>query len=94
MRLIDADKLKEEIEEAINAYHNNAWGGYCYAEDVLDEIDFMPTAYDVDEVIKQLEERVKECKRIITNNYEPSVRHYLEGLEDAIDIVKGGGLND
>lgn len=46
MRLIDADKLKELYQE---------YKGYTHSEVILQNIDDQPTAYDIDEAIKQYE---------------------------------------
>lgn len=83
-RLIDANELKEKIKEAINDYENTAWSGYYFAEDVLQEIDCMPTAYDTDKVVAEL---CKKTHRVETYQYG---REAVVRLSDAIEIVKGG----
>ena len=78
MRLIDADELK------INLYHNKK---VVLNDDLVNCIDDTETAYDVDKVVEQLEDRSKE--------YNSGVR--LRGkpeeiiTNEAIEIVKGGG---
>ena len=87
MRLIDADKLKKIIHSA-------------YSDDleILDKIDEQPTAFDVDKVIGQLEEELKlagkEKARCIKENYLQfdSAKGYVMGVFNAIEIVKGGGV--
>ena len=54
---------------------------------VKDVINNMPTAYDVDKVVEQLEELRKECEDPL-QDYDPN---YF--IDKAIEIVKGGGVN-
>lgn len=49
-----------------------------------------PTAYDPDKVVEQLEEK-KENVGFIRATTEVSA--YLRGINDAIEIVKGGGVD-
>ena len=74
MRLIDADKLKSKIQKS-NCNIEHLW-----KKVVLDVIDNCKTAYDVDEVVEQLD----EAEQLGTI---PVVE-----LEDAFKIVKGGGI--
>lgn len=76
MRLIDADKLKHVIHCA-------------YSDDleILEKIDEQPTAFDVDKVVEQLEKRSTLAKPVRwTKSYEIVI------LNDAVEIVKGGGV--
>ena len=88
MRLIDADKLIEVLHESLE--------GDC---DLREDYEFMgidefiknqPTAYDVDKVVEQLEDRSKE--------YNSGVRLHGKPEEiitnEAIEIVKGGEVNE
>lgn len=89
MRLIDADKFKQEISgmAVINGYPAEKVNACC------ELIDIQPTAYDVDEVIKRLK-KLRDCKYLtgITNNaYEFGA---CDALNDAIKIIKAGGNND
>ena len=52
---------------------------------VKDVINNMPTAYDVDKVVEQLEELRKECEDPL-QDYDPN---YF--IDKAIEIVKRGG---
>ena len=72
MRLIDADELKELYED----YE----GLKVPCEVVLQNIDDMPTAYDIDKVVEQLEE-----------NYSCDVGNLkMISLDKAIEIVRAG----
>nr|DAT46973.1 MAG TPA: hypothetical protein [Caudoviricetes sp.] len=61
-----------------------------FEKDVFDKIRNLPTAYDVDKVIKRLK-KLRDCKYLtgITNNaYEFGA---CDALNDAIKIIKAGG---
>ena len=76
-RLIDADKLKHVIHCA-------------YSDDleILEKIDEQPTAFDVDEVVQQLEILIEDkCSESGDDWYT------AECLNEAVEIVKGGGVD-
>ena len=75
MRLIDANELKELYED----YE----GLKVPCEVVLQNIDDMPTAYDIDKVVEQLEGHAIEFEAF------GICSDYVE-LTHAIGIVKGG----
>ena len=85
MRLIDADELINILE----------WNK-GQDRDVLVSINNLiklvkarPTAYDVDKVLEQLEVGLaNECV------YERDQKVYTEAIRCAIEIVKGGGVNE
>lgn len=97
MRLIDADKVIKVLNDYIehrNSYNNEDIQkqretkiGNKMIEGCIGTIREQPTAYDVDKVVEQLEDRSKE--------YNSGVR--LHGkpekiiTNEAIEIVKGGG---
>ena len=54
-------------------------------KDYLEYIKQQPTAFNVDKVVEQLEEEIKE---------NPYQSEYLAGLYKAIDIVKAGGIDE
>ena len=92
-RLIDADKLLEETRRDRDYARKNGFLDMYYERQVLiDRIKSQPTAYDVDNVVKQLEEiRVKK-----TCNKEKCDAKELCRIcvvDDAIEIVKGGGVD-
>lgn len=94
MRLIDADKLKKEI--------------HCsYSDDleILEKIENQPTAFDLKNVINQLEIlRVKttedscpgaECERCVYFDICKVVSCAdVHALDSAIEIVKKGGRDE
>ena len=87
MRLIDADELMdfisehaEQIQYAIE--HKNM--------EILESlIKQIPTAYNVDKVVEQL------GKKQNNKGFGGTIQEifYDSGLEDAVEIVKGGGLD-
>ena len=84
MRLIDEEKLMEDIQKTITEKSSTI--------DWLNMIYRQPTAYDVDKVVEQFEEiRVKK-----TCNKEKCDAKELCRIcvvDDAIEIVKGGGVD-
>ena len=90
-RLIDADNLQ------FNGRNYNK----SQMKAILDFIDSQPTAYDPDKVVEQLEDE-KEFAYADFDEYVNEVCPCLdaeyddlfnEGLERAIEIVKGGGVD-
>lgn len=89
MRLIDADKFKKQIAgmAIVNGYSAQKVNKMC------ELIDEQPTAYDVDKVIKQLEEKDSDCEDFGTCNHcqRNWCSRALIDRDDAIEIVKAGG---
>ena len=75
-RLIDADKLLEELRE----YHP-----LSLSYGILSDIEYFPTAYDIDKVVEQLE----ELKEAAYESYGLVSGAYV-AVCNAIEIVKGG----
>lgn len=75
MRLINADKLKNEIHMS-------------YSDDlgILEKIDKQPTVFDVDNVL----ERLKKASYERFGNTGMG-GELVVNLDDAIEIIKGGG---
>ena len=80
MRLVDADKLLEELREYLPL--SISYG-------ILSDIESFPTAYDIEKIVKVLEEKA--------NNSQNNAKYYGEKAEwmskayrDAIEVVKGG----
>lgn len=84
--LISRSQLLKQIE---------TWGG-C-VEALHEYIQNMPTAYDIDKVVEELEKLQTYNMSLVTlmSDLQKSgvCRHYI-CLEDAIEIVKAGGKND
>lgn len=96
MKLIDADALKKDLKSVTLSN-----GTLVNTNAVLYLLEEYPTAYDVDKVVEQLEKRIQthECcieyeKKNGTITEEFQQRKAVEVLKEAIEIVKGGGMND
>lgn len=80
-RLIDADKLKADLEKAISKNEDMDCLDFLRVASV---IDAQPTAYDPDMVTEQLK---YNTTLFIDRNGDKVL------LDDAIEIVKGGGVD-
>ena len=79
-RLIDVDKLLEELRQ----YHP-----LSISYGILSDIEYFPTAYDVENVVKVFEEKARNCQ----NNakyYGEKAEWMSKAYRDAIEVVKGG----
>lgn len=96
-RLIDADDFIERIENDTDLCAEIEKDGLKALKKYL---DMQPTAYDVDKVVKQLEERtefLKDCSKYGNQSKEQQRRSYetmmmyevADLVGDLIDIVKG-----
>ena len=82
MGLIDADALKKDLKSVTLSN-----GTLVNTNTVLHLLEEYPTAFDVDKVVEQLEERSKEYNSGVRLHGKPE-----EMLTDeAIEIVKRGG---
>lgn len=97
-RLIDEDELisilgfentQEEREENVGEIIT------------LEDIDRITTAYDPDKVVEQLEKKIQTHARCIeyenkngTITEEFQQRKAVEVLKEAVEIVKGGGVDE
>ena len=87
MKLIGADALKEYC---MNASKSDDDFRRVSLATLASVIDVQPTAYDVDKVLEQLETEDSKIEIQYENNYE---KGSLDGIEKAIEIVKGGGVD-
>lgn len=95
MRLIDADALVDKSmniftwlmdrqRQGIGTTLGELHGKWFAA------VKEVPTAYDLDKVVEQLEEE-RENVGFVKATTEASA--YIRGINDAIKIVKGGGID-
>lgn len=87
MRLIDADKLESvDFSECTDLM------------EIMNVIDAQPTAYDPDKVVEQLEKlkSLVPVNRVLDDiiNDKPKELGMLIAYEKAIEIVKGGGVDE
>lgn len=84
-RLIDADKLLEELKQ----YHP-----LSISYGILSDIEYFPTAYDIDKVTEQLEKLEKEHPYKVIgqpDTYSQYNEAWQDCMDRAIEIVKKGG---
>lgn len=102
MKLIDADKLLETLQDLEPHCENKDYEygmlntmRYYMPKIINDE----PTAFDTDKVVEQLESELrladKEKERCVRENplQFDSAKGYAMGLSNAIEIVKAGGTD-
>ena len=83
MRLIDADKLQQDLIDQIDWLRKQDYELYCaIGDDITWCIDKQPTAYDVDKIVEYLEEL-----RDRFNKKDFAIRGIIEKV---IEIVKTG----
>ena len=90
MRFIDADALKENISKWLKPSKPDETEMIEVADafvSTMMDIDEQPTAFDVDKVVKQLEDR-----SVLSRPVGWSKAYEIIMLKDAIDIVKEGGV--
>lgn len=82
-RLIDADKLKTDLEKAISKNEDMDCLDFLRASSV---IDAQPTAHDPDKVVEQLNDKF----RVVRTDED---LEWNRAIGKAIEIVKGGGVD-
>lgn len=98
MKLIYADELKKELcqqwfMDILLTQRNSEDMFYALAQ----KIDAQPTAYDVDKVVEKLEKRRMDALRHLRENKGTEFGYASEcvynALNEAVEIVKGGGVD-
>lgn len=95
MRLIDADELVKFLKGCTMSN-----GTLINTNTMLSVIDKMPTAYDVEKVVAELEEEKEISCADFTkyvNEYNPCLDDeyddfFHKGLERAIEVIRKGGV--
>lgn len=83
MRLIDAGKILDELSGMLKIMDD-----YDAVRKVIND---MPTAYDVDAVVEQLENE----RKFWENAYDRDIgKEKARSYVHAIEIVRGGGVNE
>ena len=88
MKLIDADALKKDLKSVTLSN-----GTLVNTNAVLYLLEEYPTAYDVGKVVAQLEDRKSLMMETLKISEADIDRGRIYGMEKAIEIVKGGGVN-
>lgn len=103
MRLIDADALIEAMKKTEDEYEKAmTCPSWWSAFNVISE---QPTAYDIDKVVEELEERadfLKDCTKYGNKNAKQQAESYntmmmyevADLVDDLIEIVKNGGVKN
>ena len=101
MKLIDADKLIKDIVKMLQPARPDETEMYK-ADDIFWSVEKLikeqPTAYDVDKVVEQLEEKRFKTNWFMANNINDTTRFSIESnrafaYDTAIEIVKAGGID-
>nr|DAD71411.1 MAG TPA: hypothetical protein [Siphoviridae sp. ctbQZ1] len=90
MGLIDADALKEYC---MNASKSDDDFRRVSLATLANVVDVQPTAYDVDKVVAQLEDRKSLMLETLKISESDIDRGRIYGMDKAIEIVKGGGVD-
>ena len=88
MRLIDADALKKDLKSVTLSN-----GTLVNTNAVLYLLEEYPTAYDVEKVVEQLEDRKSLMMETLKISEADIDRGRIYGMDKAIEIVKGGGVD-
>lgn len=95
MGLIDADALKEYC---MNASKSDDDFRRVSLATLASVIDAQPTAYDPDKVVEKLEKRRMDALRHLRENKGTEFGYASEcvynALNEAVEIVKGGGVDE
>lgn len=93
--LVDADELILHLNDyklqqsPIDVQDIESINVRAVIQDCIKAVEEQPTAYDVDKVVEQLEDRSTLSRPVgWSKSYE------IVTLEDAIEIVKGGEVNE
>ena len=86
MRLIEEEKLMEDIQKTITEKSSTI--------DWMNLIHRQPVAYDIDNVVEQLEELADESYKAYCIAFNSDDRAEYDAYTNAIGIVKHGGVSD
>lgn len=104
--LIRRKKIRDYIKVEINPYGKPFEGtAYELGLKIMKYIDAMDSAYDIDKVVEELEERadfLKDCTKYGNNNAKQQAESYntmmmyevADLVDDLIEIVRQGGVDD
>ena len=88
--LISRSELIENFRKCYSGHLGMENSDACMTfHGICNVINNTNTAYDVDKIVEELEERKHEfCLS------DDDLEHYQNGIDDAIEIVKQGGISD
>ena len=97
MRLIDADALMESFKH-LYEIDKDVLRSIWVLNSLIEVIEEQPTAYDVDKVVEQLKLPKRNALVLCTANRGNLLEHIgmntISNYENAIRIVKGGGVDE
>ena len=95
-RLIDADKLLQDFEEKFKAtMMDSKYSAMLTFDDAIDSVNEQSTAFDVDKVVKQLEESYFITESTFDDDgWCNDDSEEVVNLNEAIEIVKRGGKGE
>ena len=91
-RMIDADANRDEFMEEVYDILSDEPDN-IKANLIIDAFDEIPTAYDPDKVVEQLEDRKSLMLETFKISESDIDRGRIYGMDKAIEIVKGGGVD-
>lgn len=99
MRLVDADEIlryMEDKEISQYLYEVNEGNDKYSSTPLYDYVKAMPTAYDIDKVVEELEENASRYTKKYTTPYGNNGYKDTKAISvnKAIEIVKQGGVSD
>lgn len=93
MRLIDADANRDEFMEEVYDILSDEPDN-IKANLIIDAFDEIPTAYDPDKVVEQLEDRKSLMLETFKISESDIDRGRIYGMDKAIEIVNAGGADE
>ena len=93
MRLIDADANRDEFMEEVYDILSDEPDN-IKANLIIDAFDEIPTAYDPDKVVEQMEDRKSLMLETFKISESDIDRGRIYGMDKAIEIVKAGGADE
>ena len=98
-RLIDADKFLDFIKSELKQDRTDE----KHLENIICVLENLPTAFDVEKVVEQLEEQISKHDLLFNKyvkdkdkscSWSISELNKIRGLLEAIDVVKAGGIDE
>ncbi len=98
-KVVFADDVCRYIKTEINPYGKPFHGSaYELGLKIVEHIEKMSAAYDVNNIIEKLEEqrakKVEQLRVCCDKDMEDYLRCKMSGIAEAIEIVKAGGVDD
>lgn len=90
MRLIDSDAYRDDFMQDVYEVLSNE-SDNIKANLIIDAFDRIPTAYDVDKIVEQLESESARWQDSGDAYNDEKEKGVAIGFRKAIEIVKGGG---